>query len=121
MNGTPEETLNACGPRPVDAIVTAVRSLSDATLEVDLDHGCVSVQVGVRLVANIDLRRGDVLVYLPIDRIPTLRCIFPSARPTPAGILFDLACPQSCTETLAAIRRRANMETLAPRHRLDSP
>jgi hypothetical protein len=121
MDGTPDETINGRCPRPIDAILAAVRSLPDATLEMDFDRGCASVHVGVRLVANIDLRRGDVLVYLPIDRIPTLRCIFPSARAAPTGILFDLACPQSCSETLAAIRRRANMETLAPRRRIDRP
>jgi hypothetical protein len=96
----------------VEAILAEVERLPAVKLEIDDAESWAGVRVGARVVARIDLRHGGVLVNAPGDMIPTLQRVFPSSRPTPDGIVFDLADPEGCSEALAAIRRRVNVESL---------
>jgi hypothetical protein len=98
--------------RSVESILGAVEGLPAVKLEIDDAQVSAGVRVGARVVARIDLRRGGVLVETPADRIPALQRAFPTCRPTADGIVFDCADAQSCSEALAAIRRRVNVESL---------
>jgi hypothetical protein len=105
----------------VESILGAVERLPAVKLEIDDFQATAGVRVGARVVARIDLRHGEVLVEVPADRIPTLQRVFPSCRATADGIAFDLLDDQSCSEALAAIRRRVNVEDLVWQFRAASP
>jgi hypothetical protein len=102
-----------------DSLVTALRRLSAVTME--MHDGWAGVRAGSRLVARIDLRHDRALVYAPADTIPTLRGLFPSARPAPGGIVFDLTEPGASSEAQRAVRRRVKVERLLPQFRDASP
>jgi hypothetical protein len=105
----------------VDNMLAAVEGLPSVRVEIDDDRTSAGVRVGTRPVARIDLRRGRVHVNVPAERIPALRRRFASSRPTANGIVFDLSDAHGHTEALAAIRRRVNVERLAPQFRVASP
>ena len=107
--------------RCVETILAAVERLAAAKLEIDDAHRSAGVRVGARLVARIDLQHGGVLVSAPAGWIPTLQRVFPSSRQTANGIVVDLAGSQSCSEALAAIRRRVHAERFVPQFRVASP
>jgi hypothetical protein len=107
--------------RSVETILAAVEGLPSVKLEIDAAQRSAGVRVGARLVARIDLGHGGVLVSAPAEWIPTLQRVFPSSRATANGIVFDLADSQNCSEALAAIRRRVNVERLVPQFRVASP
>jgi hypothetical protein len=107
--------------RSVETILAAVERLPAVTLEIDGARRSAGVRVGARLVARIDLRHGGVLVNAPAESIPTLQRSFPSARPTANGIVFGFADSQGCSEALAAIRGRVNVERLVWQFRVASP
>jgi hypothetical protein len=107
--------------RSVETILAAVERLPAVTLEIDDAHRSAGVRAGVRVVALIDLRRDGVPVCAPADTVPTLQRAFPSSHPTANGIVFDLTDPQCCSEALAAIRRRVNVERLVWQFRVASP
>jgi len=103
----------------IESILAAVERLPAVMVEIEGAHS-VAVRVGAGLVARIDLD-GGVLVDAPADRIPILHRAFPSSRPAANGIVFDLADAQGCSEALAAIRRRVNIERLGWQRNVASP
>jgi hypothetical protein len=105
----------------VENMLAAVEGLPSVRLEIDDDRTWAGVRVGTRLVARVDLRGGRVHVNVPTERIPALRRRFASSRATANGIVFDLVDAQGHVEALAAIRRRVNVERLAPQFRVASP
>jgi radical SAM superfamily enzyme with C-terminal helix-hairpin-helix motif len=105
--------------RSVETILAAVERLPATELEIDARSA--EVRVGGRLVARIDLHQGRVVVHAPADVVPRLQRAFPSSRPAPNGIGFDLAKPSSCLEAFAAIRRRVNVQRLVWQFRGASP
>jgi hypothetical protein len=107
--------------RSVETILAAVERLPATELEIDDTARSAEVRVGGRLVARIDLHQGRVVVNAPADVVPSLRRAFPSSRPAPNGIGFDLANSSSCSEAFAAIRRRVNVQRLIWQFRGASP
>jgi hypothetical protein len=107
--------------RPADTVLAALEPLPGIELEIDDARRSARVRVNTALVARIDLGRGCVLVSAPADALAMLQHVFPSSRPTVEGIVFDLADARSCSEALAAIRRRVNVERLIPQFRATSP
>jgi hypothetical protein len=105
----------------VEDILGAVEGLPAVRLDIDDNQRPAGVRVGARVVARIDLRRGSVLVSAAAERIPALRRRFSSSRRTANGIVFDLTDAEDRSEALAAIRRRVNVERLAPHLRVASP
>jgi hypothetical protein len=75
----------------VEGILGAVEGLPAVRLDIDDDQRPAGVRVGAWLVARIDLRRGSVLVSA------------------------------AAAERIPALRRRVNVERLAPRLRVVSP
>ena len=102
-------------------ILAALEQLSVVTLEIDDPRQTASVRAGGWLVAQIDLRRGRVLVNAPADTIPTLERVFPSARATGNGIAFEVDDARDCAEALEAINRRVGVQRLVPQYRDASP
>lgn len=107
--------------RSVETVLAAVERLPATELEIDDTGRSAEVRVGGRLVARIDLHRGRVVVSAPADVVPRLRRAFPSSRPAPDGIGFDLANASSPLEAFAAIRRRVNVQRLIWQFRGASP
>jgi hypothetical protein len=107
--------------RCLETLLATVERLPAVTSTVDQARGSAEARVGTRLVARIDLTNGSVLVDAAADAIPDLLRIFPSSRPAPDGLVFDLAGSGDCSAALAAIRRQANAETLLPQARIASP
>jgi hypothetical protein len=103
----------------LDNILAAVDQMPST--KVETDQGSARVRVGARVVAQIDLRREEVLVNAPSDVVSALRQAFPSSRPAPTGVVFDLADRQDESVALAAIRRRVKVEQLAWQTRVGSP
>jgi hypothetical protein len=71
--------------RTLDNILAAVDQMGSAKSEID--EGSASVRVGARVVAQIDLRRDQVLVNAPPDVIPALQRAFPSSRQAATGVV----------------------------------
>jgi hypothetical protein len=107
--------------RPGETLLSAVQRLPFVRAAVDPGGRTAGVYVGARRVAEIDLDQDGVVVYNPTDYIPTLLRVFPSSRPVAEGIAFDLSDAGHCEEALAAISRRAHVETLVPQFRDASP
>jgi hypothetical protein len=107
--------------RPGETLIAALEPLPSVRVKVAPGRGSAGVYVDVRRVADIDLDGDAVLVYSPAETIPTLLGVFPSSRPVAEGIAFDLSDAGHCAEALAAIRRRAHVETLVPQFRESSP
>jgi hypothetical protein len=105
--------------RSVKTVLAAVERLAAVTLAIDDAQGSAGVRVGARLVARIDLRHGRALVNAPAVRVP--KRVFPLSCPTANGIVVDLAESRGCSEALAAIRRRVNVERLVWQFRVASP
>lgn len=105
--------------RSLERLLGAVEGLPAARVEIDAARRSAAVRVGARRVARIDLR--GVLVHAPAGTTRRLQRLFPSARPTPRGIVFHLAEPQGSSEALEAIRRRVTMERLIWQSRVASP
>jgi hypothetical protein len=105
----------------VEALLEAVQRLVAVRIDRQDAGGSAEVRVGACLIARIDGLHSQVFVYLPADRIPDVRRMFPSSRETAGGLVFDIADPRSASEALAAIRRRAHVETFAPQFRVASP
>lgn len=108
-------------PGPGETLLSAVERLPSIKTEVDPGRRSAEVYVGARLVAEIDLDQDGVVVHNPADTIPTLLGVFPSSRPAANGIAFDLSDDGHYAEALAAIERRAHVETLVPQFRQASP
>lgn len=104
-----------------ETLLAAVERLPSVRVEIDDARRSAGVSVGARLIADIDLEQSRVLVHAPADTIQTLHGAFPSSRPAAHGIVFDLADAEHSAEALAAIRRRAHVETLVPQFREGSP
>jgi hypothetical protein len=102
-------------------LLEAVQRLPAVRVEVEDGRGSAHVRVGARPIASIDLDRSQVLVHVDADRIPPVRRVFPSARETAEGIVFDVAGPRDSAQALAAIRRRADVETFGAQSRAASP
>jgi hypothetical protein len=105
--------------RPLDDILAAVDQIPSTELEID--QGSARVRVGARVIAEIDLRRDEVVVNAPSDVVSALRREFPSSRPAATGVVFDLAGRQDESVALAASRRRVKVEELAWQARVGSP
>jgi hypothetical protein len=106
---------------PIEDLLAAVGRLPSARVEIDDAQASASVRVGARVVADIDLRHGRVLVHAPADVIPTLRQVFPSSQPAASGIALDLADARAGAEAFGAIRRRVDVERLVGQYRDSSP
>jgi hypothetical protein len=108
-------------PGPGATLLSAVERLPSVRTEVVPDRRSAGVYVGARLVAEIDLDQDGVVVHTPADTVPTLLGVFPSSRQATNGIAFDLSEAGHYAEALAAIERRAHVETLVPQFREASP
>jgi hypothetical protein len=102
-------------------MLSTIERMPAVGLAIDEARGWAGVWVGARLVARIDLRRGEAHVHAPADVIPTLQRTFPTSRPSPTGVVFDLIDGQNHLAARAAIRRRVNVERLAWQFRVASP
>jgi hypothetical protein len=105
----------------IEALLAALERLPGVTLNLDAACRTGSVRAGGQVVARVDLRHERLLVNAPADFIATLQRVFPSSVPTPDGIAFDLAVPGSCTQALAAIRRRVHVQQFVWQLRSASP
>ena len=103
------------------SVLDAIRRLPAVEVKIDDARGSAEARVGTWIIARVDLERGTVLVTSPADTIPTLQRLFPSCRATTNGIVFDLVDSQGCSEALAAIHRRANVQRFIPQLRAASP
>jgi hypothetical protein len=102
-------------------MLSAIKRMPGIGLANDETHGYAGVRVAGRLVARIDLRRGEAHFNAPVEVIPTLQRAFHTSRPSATGIVFDLTGRQDNLAALAAIRRRVNVERLAWRFGVGSP
>jgi hypothetical protein len=108
-------------PGPGETLLSAVERLPSVRTVVGPHRRSAAVYVGARLVAEIDLDQDGAVVHTPADTIPTLLGVFPSSRRTANGIAFDLSEASHAPQALAAIERRAHVETLVPQFREASP
>jgi hypothetical protein len=104
----------------VETVLAAIRRWPEVQVDIDETHRSAGVRVGPRLIAHIDLQRGQVLVNAPGDTLAALQQVFSPARLKANGVAFDLDDRQSST-ALAAIRCRAQVEKLAWQLRAASP
>jgi hypothetical protein len=95
--------------------------MESVKVEIDEVRASAGVRMGARVVARIDLARGDVQINAPQDAISLLQRTFPSARPSASGVGFDLTDPENESAALVAIRRRVDVEKLAWQFRAQSP
>jgi hypothetical protein len=107
--------------REVETMLSAISRMPGVGVANDETRGYAEVRVDGRLVARIDLRRGEAHVNAPVDFIPTLQRAFPTSRRSATGIVFDLTSRQDSVVALAAIRRRVNVERLVWQFRAGSP
>jgi hypothetical protein len=105
----------------VETMLSAIKRIPGVGLADDEAHGYTAVRVDGRLVARIDLRRGEAHVNAPADVVAALARAFPTSRPSATGIVFDLTSRQDKLAAAAAIRRRVNVERLVWQFRVGSP
>jgi hypothetical protein len=107
--------------RGAETILAAVERMKSVKVEIDEVRASAGVRVGARVVARIDLGRGEVQINAPLDAISLLQRDFPSARPSASGVVFDLTDPENESAALAAIRQRVDLEKLVWQFRARSP
>jgi hypothetical protein len=107
--------------RSSEALLAAVERLPGVRLEIDDARSSAGVRVAARQVAQLELVHGRVVVSAPADMVPALERVFPSSRPIPNGVAFELDDAHHHSEALAAIRRRVTVERLMWQFRVSSP
>ena len=105
----------------VDELLDVLRSDQPGDLSIERSPGMTEVTVGTEVIARIDERKQELVVYAPPDIRSKLQAEFEGARPDPAGLAFDLARDDQASAGLAMLRNRARVQRVGWQYRERSP